>query len=643
MSLRAKITLISMLAMVSTLVLTLLTLYIRAEFSEAADQLYDKAFVGVHYAHTVESKFIRFADAHRDIPPPYRKQGDVASLRSILDDMDVAIERAPSDPSKTLATAAKASISALLDAHASGKAPQALTSIDSALTSLVQNYADAALDMRGDVDDRVERSTPLLYGIIGAVLLFGVGGGALLVLTITPPLRRIVKLIQTEENVAGDDDDKLMRRRDEIGDVARALNSWRARLQDSFSTLEERVRSRTAELERAKEEAEIANLAKSSFLTNVSHEIRTPLNGVIGMAQAMSRDELTQGQKERLGIIRQSGEALLQILNDILDLSKVEAGKLELEAIEFDLEGMVSGIQSAFGHVAAAKDLRFTTDCAGADGVYRGDPVRIRQILYNLISNAVKFTDTGEVTASISRIDDGIRIVVADTGIGMAPEALSKLFAKFSQADASTTRRFGGTGLGLSISRQLAELMGGHIDVESELGVGSRFTVDLPIVRVSDSLDSFEGDAAAALRQDAEQETALEVRVLAAEDNSVNQLVVKTLLGQIGIDLTVVDNGRLAVEAWRTGDFDLILMDIQMPEMDGPTATRAIREEEAATGRLRTPIIALTANVMSHQIELYHAIGMDDHVAKPIDAGVLFETLARHLDPHDEDEVAVAI
>ncbi|HWA59886.1 MAG TPA: ATP-binding protein, partial [Caulobacteraceae bacterium] len=368
--------------------------------------------------------------------------------------------------------------------------------------------------------------------------------------------------------------------------------------------------------------AEAANAAKSSFLAIMSHEIRTPLNGVLGMAQAMAADELAPIQRERLEVLRESGESLLAILNDVLDLSKIEAGRFELEAIPFDLCDLAKGAHSAFTALANKKGLSFAlTIEPEARGAYVGDPTRVRQILYNLISNALKFTEHGEVRVGVRREADGLVIAVADTGVGIPPERLATLFEKFVQADASTTRRFGGTGLGLAICRELTALMGGTIEAASEPGQGSTFTVSLPLAR-TEEVAGVEAETPARA-----EPTKLNVRALAAEDNSVNQLVLKTLLHQIGVEPVVVENGVQAVEAWEASEWDVILMDMQMPQMDGLEATRRIRAAEAASGRTRTPIIALTANAMAHQIQLCLTAGMDGHVAKPLEAAKLYEAL----------------
>jgi signal transduction histidine kinase/CheY-like chemotaxis protein len=389
-----------------------------------------------------------------------------------------------------------------------------------------------------------------------------------------------------------------------------------------------------AEMAEAQAAAEAANVAKTAFLATMSHEIRTPLNGVLGMAQAMANDVLSDIQRDRLGVIRQSGEALLAILNDILDLSKIEAGRLDIEEIDFDLAEIARGAHATFTALANKKGLCFALDINQARGVYRGDPTRIRQVLYNLISNALKFTESGEIRVSARYDRKHLVMSVTDTGIGMPPDVIDSLFTKFTQADASTTRRFGGTGLGLAICRQLAELMGGGITVKSKVGFGTTFTFRAPLQRIASAKPFFAAQTPliAAPAAGEARPQGLEIRVLAAEDNTVNQLVLKTLLHQIGVDPAVVENGALAVEAWEKGEWDIILMDVQMPIMDGPSATRAIRDRERVLGRARTPIIALTANAMSHQIADYLACGMDGHVTKPIEAMKLFAALEAALE-----------
>ena len=384
---------------------------------------------------------------------------------------------------------------------------------------------------------------------------------------------------------------------------------------------------RAAIVEReARQAAQAANGAKTEFLATMSHEIRTPLNGVLGMAQVMAIDELSPVQRGRIDVIRKSGEALLLILNDILDLSKIEAGRLDLESAPFDIAGLTDGVAAIFVEAARAKAITFTCEVDDeVKGQYVGDVARLRQVLSNLVSNAVKFTEVGNVTLRVTKADDGLRFIVSDTGVGISPDRAEKVFEKFVQADSSTTRRFGGTGLGLAISREIVDAMGGAISVESTLGRGSTFRVDLPLSSSTDTDACPVQPATLAAIDDAVGGAGL--RILAAEDNEINQLVLRTILQQLGIEPTIVANGREAVEAWMAQDWDLILMDIQMPEMDGPTAARRIRALEQARGGGRTPILALTANAMRHQAETYLAAGMDGIVAKPIQISELMAAM----------------
>ena len=402
---------------------------------------------------------------------------------------------------------------------------------------------------------------------------------------------------------------------------------------------EDRLRELNVTLERARDAANAANEAKSAFLATMSHEIRTPLNGVLGMAQAMARDDLPEFQRERLTVIRQAGETLLALLNDLLDLSRIEAGRLELEDSTMDVARLVQGAQATFTTLATEKDVSFSVTVAPeARGVWAGDPTRVRQIVYNLVSNAVKFTDRGEVGVDVSVEAPHLVFKVTDTGPGIAADRLGALFQKFVQEDTSTTRRFGGSGLGLAICRELATLMGGEIEAASVPGQGSVFTVRLPLTRIGDA----DGQA---VRDDAFEAPPLRdgsaLRILAAEDNPMNQLVLRTLLAQVGVEVTCVDNGELAVAAAAAGDWDAILMDVQMPVMDGPTATRLIREWELNENHRRTPIIALTANAMAHHAAEYAAAGMDVLVPKPLELERLLIAIQTVLDEADAEQLDI--
>ncbi|MBI1684999.1 ATP-binding protein [Caulobacter hibisci] len=370
--------------------------------------------------------------------------------------------------------------------------------------------------------------------------------------------------------------------------------------------------------------AESASRAKSEFLANMSHEIRTPLNGILGMTQVMAREALAPDQRERLEIIGASGATLLEILNDVLDLSKIEAGRMELDEAPFDLEATVRLAVAPYAPLAAEKDLSLslTVDEAAA-GLWLGDAARLRQILGNLVVNAVKFTDLGGVKIAVERRETGLRFTVVDTGEGVSEEDSERIFKAFTQADASSTRRHGGTGLGLTISRTLAERMGGTIWLDSWLGAGATFGVDLPLVPVIE-----DGAAADAEAPPAPSPPRSALRILAAEDNPVNQAVLKALLAPFDIDLRLVDDGEQAVAAYQADPaVDLILMDIQMPVLNGLAAAEAIRRFEAEQGLEAAPIIAVTANAMPHQVETYLTAGMTGFVAKPLKLGDLLAAI----------------
>jgi signal transduction histidine kinase/ActR/RegA family two-component response regulator len=375
-----------------------------------------------------------------------------------------------------------------------------------------------------------------------------------------------------------------------------------------------------AELVDARDRAQGASQAKSQFLANISHEIRTPLNGVLGMAQVMELSGLGSPHREHLKIIRDSGETLLSILNDVLDLSKIEAGRFELDDHVFDLDQTVAAACRPFVLLADQKDVHFGIEIAPeAQGAWCGDSVRLRQVLSNLASNAVKFTHDGQILLRVSATETGLGFTLSDTGIGIAPDRIAGLFEKFVQADSSTTRKFGGTGLGLAICRELVERMGGHLRMDSAPGKGSTFVFRLPFARA---------DAADYLDPAPSEGDIRSLRILAAEDNTTNQFILRALLEPAGVDLRTVANGREAVDAFHAHDFDLILMDVQMPVMNGIEATRAIRERESTHSLSPTPILALSANVMSHQVLEYEQAGMDGVVAKPVDAGKLIEAIA---------------
>ncbi len=393
-----------------------------------------------------------------------------------------------------------------------------------------------------------------------------------------------------------------------------------------------------AELRGAKLAAEAANEAKSEFLANMSHEIRTPLNGVIGIVDALGRTGLSLPQREMVGLVESSARTLERLVSDILDVSKIEAGRLEIEQRVFDLQHECASLVELYQVRAHEKSLSFQAGFGpAARGEFHGDSTRIKQVLGNLLSNAVKFTDAGEVGLWIDVADpDGegpsqVVFEVRDTGMGFDAESGAALFQRFSQADTTITRRFGGTGLGLAICKALVEMMGGEIEARSEPGHGSLFRVAIPLARAREltAYDADPGRADAAAPAAAAEVGPL--RILLAEDHPTNQKVVQLILEPYGVDLRIVGNGAEAVAAMRGDVFDLVLMDMQMPVMDGLAATRAIRRE-AAADRPRTPIVMLSANAMAqHRIDAL-AAGADLHVPKPITAETLLGGIAEALE-----------
>ena len=377
----------------------------------------------------------------------------------------------------------------------------------------------------------------------------------------------------------------------------------------------------------------MANAAKSRFLASVSHEIRTPMNGVLGMAKILSATNLTADQRDFVDTISESGVALLELLNDILDLSKIEAGRIDLEKQDFSVAHLLQSVEHFWGHQAAEKNIKLSIlNRIDPGTILRTDRNRLRQILYNLVGNAIKFTSDGTIeiqAEEVPRKDSlrELRIEISDTGVGLSDKQMDKIFQPFAQADSSITRKFGGTGLGLSICKNLVNLLGGEIGVESALGQGSRFWFTVTAER---------GDPTAVLPETATlaeaaaegSNTGRTAHILVAEDNMINQKVVKWMLAPLSCQIDIVSNGQEAIAAVTRSSYDLVLMDVQMPGMDGVTATKKIRSLSGSMARL--PIIALTANTMQGDREIYLAEGMSGYLSKPIDQQELWKIVSRY-------------